>query len=623
MSSLPHHAPDPEEYAPADDRIIGRVFRWSTAVLALLGLAAGALYWLYTRPEPTTPTLTPLAAPQHVARPVEQVPAARFTDITAASGLRFQHANGAYGEKLLPETMGGGAAFFDFDNDGDQDLLLVNSSHWPWQSPPNASQAPPGVALYRNDSTRDRISLTDVTAGSGLEAPFYGMGVALGDVDRDGHPDVLLTGVGGARLYRNLGGRFQDITAQAGVGGAPEDWSSAAAFFDFDNDGHLDLYVANYVRWSRAIDAEVGYKIDGVHRAYGQPMNFQGAFPHLYRNLGNGTFTNVSAHAGVHIRNPSTGVPVAKSLGLAPVDLDGDGFLDLVVANDTVQNFVFLNQRNGTFREAGGLTGIAFDSNGNTRGAMGIDTARFTDDGRIAVAIGNFANEMTAFYVAQTEPLLFADEAISWCLGPPSRVPLKFGIFFFDYDLDGRLDLLSANGHLEEEISKIQASQHYRQPAQLFWNAGPAGFVQVGPDHAGADLFRPIVGRGSAYADLDGDGDQEVLLTQIGGPPLLLRNDQSLGHHWLRFRLQGTRANREAIGAWIRVRLGSVTLARQVMPTRSYLSQSELPVTFGLGPATAWDHIEVEWPGGHRQPVTQAALNQLTVVTESAQPSQP
>ena len=620
-SSPPPATPPPEldEFVAPDDRIIGRVFRWSAGMFVALALAAATWYWISHRKSVVAPKLTPMSAPQSAERPHQQVPNARFTDITASAGVGFVHANGAYGEKLLPETMGGGVAFLDFDDDADQDLLFVNSSFWPWQKPEGAGPVPPGLVLLRNDSTPGQIRFTDVTEAAGLSAPFYGMGVAVGDADGDGRTDLLITGVGGARLWRNEGGTFRDITAETGVGGTPDDWSSAAAFFDFDNDGDLDLYVANYVRWSRAIDAEVGYKLDGVNRAYGQPMNFQGAFPHLYRNDGQGKFAEISAAAGVQVKNSSTGVPVAKTLGLAPVDLDADGFMDLVVANDTVQNFVFLNQRDGTFKEAGGLVGMAFDGNGNARGAMGIDAARFTDDGKVAVVIGNFANEMTAFYVAQTEPLLFADEAISWCIGPPSRLPLKFGVFFFDYDLDGRLDVFSANGHLEEEISKIQASQHYRQPAQLFWNAGAQGFVEVSTNSAGADLFKPIVGRGSAFADLDQDGDEDVVLTQVGGPPLLLRNDQQLGHHWLRFKLKGARGNQEAIGAWIRVRVQGRTLARQVMPTRSYLSQSELPVTVGLGPATTWDEVEVEWPGGRRQKVEGAKLDGVTVIEEPPQ----
>jgi len=341
--------------------------------------------------------------------------------------------------------------------------------------------------------------------------------------------------------------------------------------------------VANYVKWSREIDFEVGYKLVGVGRAYGQPMNFEGAFPRLYHNEGDGRFRDVAAEAGLQVRNPATGVPAAKTLGVAPVDIDGDGWMDLVVANDTVQNFVFHNQRNGTFKEIGALSGIAFDPYGNARGAMGIDTARYRDDGALGVAIGNFANEMTALYVSTRNPLIFTDEAIPEGVGPASRLLLKFGIFFFDYDLDGRLDLLSANGHLEEEISKIQQSQTYAQPAQLFWNSGVASgatFLPVPHDRAGTDLFKPIVGRGSAFADIDGDGDLDVVLTQTGGPPLLLRNDQRLGHHWLRLKLVGaqcneTRSARGFVRAWLDATVGGRSCRRAVTcRSPSFLSPS-------------------------------------------------
>jgi hypothetical protein len=339
----------------------------------------------------------------------------------------------------------------------------------------------------------------------------------------------------------------------------------------------------------------------------------------LYHNEGNGQFTDVSEHSGLNIKNSATGVPAGKTLGVAPVDLDGDGWIDLVVANDTTPNLLFLNQHNGTFKEIGAASGIAFDSYGNTRGAMGIDAARYRDDGKIGIGIGNFANEMTALYVAQNQPLLFADEAIPEGVGPASRLLLKFGLFFFDYDLDGRLDLLTANGHLEQEITKIQKSQTYAQPAQLFWNAGPRSggcFVVVPPEKCGHDLFKPMVGRGSAYADIDGDGDPDVVLTQVGGAPLLLRNDQKLNHRWIRLKLVGSKSNRDAIGAWVKAKVGGQTLWRQVMPTRSYLSQSELPVTIGLGTSEKIDSLEITWPLGTHQQLQSPQVDRLTVVTE-------
>ena len=609
--SLP---PESDEPLVSDDAAIGRGLKWSVVLLGILVLLGGAM-WLLLRARQGAPEthVTPLAAPQVAVRPAAAAPTAKFTDVTAGAGITFRHANGATGEKLLPETMGGGVAFLDFDGDGKPDLLFLNGTAWPW----TAGGAKTTAALYRNESANGVIRFTDVTAGSGLDVPIYGMGVAVGDFDNDGRPDVLITGVGGAHLFHNDGqGHFSDVTATAGVGGDSKDWSTAAVWFDYDNDGKLDLFVANYVRWSRELDAEVGYKIDGTHRAYGPPMNFQGAFSRLYHNDGNGRFSDVSEKSGIQVKNSATGVPAGKSLGVTAVDLNHDGYLDLVVANDTVQNFVFENTKDGKFREIGGLTGLAFDGAGNTRGAMGIDAARFTSDGKMVVSIGNFANEMTAFYVAKDDPLLFTDDAIAWGIGPASRLLLKFGVFFFDYDLDGRLDVLTCNGHLEEDISKVQASQSYRQPAQLFWNSGDGGLVPVGAERAGADLFQARVGRGSAFADVDGDGDLDVILTQIGGAPLLLRNDQATGNHFVRLKLEGSSANRDAIGAEVELVSGGIHQWRQISTTRSYLSSSELPVTFGLGATNRVESVEITWPGGAKQTLNGVPLDRLTVVQQ-------
>jgi hypothetical protein len=604
-----------EELVQQDDAAISRGLRISLVGLVVLAALGGGAFALLkpkksAGPVKVTQVSAPEAAPTNA---VARVPTIRFTDVTAAAGISFRHQNGAYGDKLLPETMGSGVAFADLDGDGAPELLFVNSTQWPGKLPAGTKAAT--STLYRNDG---KGHFTEATAGSGLDVPLYGMGVALGDYDGDGRTDVFISSVGGGHLFHNEGSlKFREVTASAGVAGDPKDWSTASAFFDLDNDGDLDLFVGNYVRWSPEIDREVGYTLVGVGRAYGPPMNFQGAFPHLYRNDGDGKFTDISGTSGVQVKNTSTGVPLAKTLGVAPFDYNGDGWMDLVIANDTTQNLLLENQRNGTFKEVGALAGVAFDSYGNTRGAMGVDTARFTREGKAAIGIGNFANEMTAFYVAQGDGTLFTDEAISWGIGPASRLLLKFGFFFFDYDLDGRSDVLTCNGHLEEEITKVQASQSYRQPAQLFWNAGDSGLINVTAQQSGSDLFKPAVGRGSAFADMDGDGDLDVVMTEVGGSPMLLRNDQAIGNHHVRFKLVGAKSNRDAIGAWVKVTAGGESQWRQVMPAKSYLSASEFEVTFGLGPNTKIDAAEVIWPSGAKQIIADMGIDRRNVVQES------
>jgi hypothetical protein len=609
---------DEEELVPEDDRVIGQAFRWSLlGILVLVALVAGALWWL-RRPPAEKPAAAIAAAPPVAIRAATAAPAVTFTDITQEAGIGFTHFNGATGGKLLPETMGGGGAFFDLDRDGDPDLLLVDGTSWPGD--PKRPHAP-AVTLYRNLGGG---RFEDVSAKAGPGRDFYGMGVAVGDYDGDGWTDAFVTAVGSNHLLRNVEGRLVDVTARAKVAGDPDAWSTGAAFFDLDRDGDLDLFVCNYVKWSPAIDEKVGYQLTGVGRAYGPPLNYQGTYSYLYRNDGDGVFTDVSAQAGIRIDNPATGVPAGKGLAVLPIDVDRDGWVDLLVANDTVRKFLFHNEGDGTFEEVGEAWGLAYDRDGNATGAMGVDAAVYRNDGELGFAVGNFANEMTSLYVSQGDPTLFVDEAITEGIGAPTRRVLKFGVLFLDYDLDGRLDLLQANGHLEEAIDRVDPSQTYRQSAQLFWNAGPGAertFALVDPATTG-DLARPIVGRGSAYADVDGDGDLDVLLLQLGGPPLLLRNDQELGNHWLRVRLQGKGAaaggkgSREALDAWIEVTADGVTQRRQVTPNRSYLSQSELPVTFGLGKANRVGSLVVVWPDGTRQPVVVPGVDRLLVVEQ-------
>lgn len=550
---------------------------------------------------------TPLSAPHP--------PQIKFSDITAAAGITFVHFNGATGEKLLPETMGGGCAFLDFDTDGDQDMLLINSSSW--SKPSAANPAPPTMKLYENDGAG---RFKDVTPGSGLDVGFYGMGVAIGDYDNDGLPDVFISGVGGNRLFHNAGaGHFKDVSIASGMEATESPWSTSCGWIDFNNDGLLDLFVCNYVKWSRDLDLSAGSPTEGKGRVYGPPVKFQGVHPTLYRNDGKGRFTDVSATAGLHVNDARTRKPAAKSLGVAPIDLDDDGWIDLIVANDTTPNLVFHNQRDGTFKEIGAISGLAYDGYGNVRGAMGIDTAWFRDDDSLGVAIANFANEMNGFYVAKPKTLRFTDEAAMEAIGPASRPLLKFGLFFFDYDLDGWPDLLTANGHLDAEIGKSSKLQSYAQPAQLFWNGGPhesAAFTPVTAKESGPDLFKPIVGRGAAFADIDGDGDLDVLLTQIAGPPRLLRNDQQTGNQWLRVRLTGTRSNRDAIGARVTLRGPTRIWQTQVMPTRSYLSQCELPITIGFGREKIPAEMEIRWPRGTTQKISLSPGQHIVNVRE-------
>ena len=606
-----------------NDEIIGVMLRRSLVFIFVLAVV-GVLAYVYVIRETDQEIAITQTERKEVqarnlgegeGRDVAPIPKMTFTDITQLAGLEFEHENGARGEKLLPETMGGGCAFLDYDNDGDQDILLINSKSWEDFKP---EMLGPTSKLYQNDGQGKYI---DVSEQTGLNIELYGMGCAVADYDNDGNVDIFISALGGNRLLRNNNGVFVDQTEIAGLSDGPNNWSTSCTWFDMENDGDLDLFVCSYITWSKEIDISQGFSLVGVGRAYGPPTSFGGSFSQLYENNGDGTFGDISQQAGIQITNKDQeGVAVGKSLGVIPVDVNLDGYLDLVVSNDTVRNFMFINQGDQTFEESGVLAGIAFDPNGNARGAMGIDAANFRNDECLGIGIGNFANEMSALYVCEGATLSFVDEAIATGFGPQTRSDLTFGMFFFDFDLDGRLDIFGANGHLEEEINKVQESQFYEQAPQLFWNAGydyDTEFIRMDESNLGEEFFVPLVGRGATYADIDADGDLDVLITTSGRKPRLLRNDQGLGNAWLRVELLGTTDNKQGIGATVILSHENGVQRRVMMPSKSYLSQTEMVLTFGLGKGVETVQLEVLWPNGQKQVINSPELNQQIVVEQS------
>ena len=517
--------------------------------------------------------------PLFAQTPAQASPGFRLTDVTAASGIGFRHNGGGYGGKLLPETLGAGCAFIDYDADGWPDILLVNGMDWPGHKRQRST-----LGLYHNNRNG---TFSDVTRSAGLDVEMYGMGVAVGDFNNDGFPDLLITCVGQNRLFRNTGkGTFVDVTRASGLAGRTG-FSTSALWFDFDRDGLLDLFVCNYVKWTAEHD--VFCSLDGKQKSYCTPEAYRGDTCWLFRNRGNGTFEDVTATSGVFDTS-------SKSLGVTMIDADQDGWPDLFVANDTQPNKLYRNLRNGTFRDVAVEAGLAFSTEGKARAGMGADSGDFDNSGTSGLAVTNFDNEMIGLYRAAGRGL-YEDVAIKAGIGAPSRSTLGFGCGFFDADLDGHLDLMVANGHIDETVRNIRGNVGYAQPPHLFLNRGNGTFRDVGRD-AGPAFAQPRVGRGLAFGDFDRDGDVDVLVTANNGPAALFRNDHLAGHRSLRIRLVGTRSNRDAIGATVRVFHDGTSQSRLVKSGSSYLSQSELPVTFGVGKRDRVDRVVVTWPSG-------------------------
>ena len=537
------------------------------------------------------------------------MPSLLFTDVTEVSGIDFVHENGAVGDRLLPETMGGGVALFDYDIDGDLDLLFINSNTWFDDKKTDGEVA--RSELYENSG---RGQFTDVTSGQ-LDLTSYGMAPAIGDINGDGYPDLFVTTVGTNRLFLNdIGRGFVDVTDAYGVGGDSSSFSTCATFLDYDRDNDLDLFVCNYVGWSVDIDRKVDFRLTGVGRAYGPPTDFPGSTSWLYRNDGD-TFTDVTDMAGISVLHGQTGNPIGKALAVAVNDINNDGWPDLIVANDTTRNFVYVNQSNGSFREQGIELGLAFDASGAATGAMGLDVGNYSNDQRFGIVIGNFANEMSSFYVGVPSGGIFSDDAIVVGIGADTRKVLTFGLFFFDADLDGRLDIFSVNGHIEPEISTVQVSQSYRQKPQLFWNCGikcARLFQAVPTSNTALDLAG--VARGAVFGDLDSDGDLDIVITNVGDRPRILRNDLPNSRTWLNISLRYLDSNRFGIGSTIRVKRGDVTQTRYITRTRSYLSQVDATAHFGLGGATGIEAVEVTWPNGEIELFADISTNRTVVL---------
>lgn len=524
-------------------------------------------------------------------------PPTYFADVARSAGIAFIHNTGAFGKKYLPETMGAGCAFIDYDNDGKPDILLINGKDFAGHVRKHTT-----MKLYRNNGNG---TFTDVTLRAKLNLEIYGMGVAVGDYDNDGWDDIYVTGLGEARLLHNEhNGGFKDVTRAANVNNPG--FGASAAWVDYDKDGKLDLFVTNYAKWSEKDD--IYCSLDGRNKSYCTPEVYKGDTCRLFHNVGKGSFEDVTEKAGIYDTS-------SKSLGIAVIDYDQDGWPDLAVSNDTQPNKLYQNNHNGTFSERAVQAGIAFSEDGIARGAMGIDQADFDRSGYPSLAIGNFSNQMLGLYHNEKNKF-FIDVAPSSTVGRSSLLSLSFGLFFFDYDLDGLEDLFVANGHIEPEINRIQPQVAYAEPPLAFHNEGRGKFANVSKQ---LGFTRPLVARGAAYADIDNDGAPDILVTTNGGPTYLFRNFRGASNNAIRIRTVGTRSNRDGIGAVVRVNAaaGPEGSAWQAVHSgSSYCSQSELTLTFGLGTAAQAERVEIAWPSGQHDTLKNLKANATYTIEE-------
>ena len=520
-----------------------------------------------------------------------------FRDITTEAGIHFTHNNGAFGKKWLPETMGPGCAFIDYDNDGYPDIILINGEDFPGHPHGGATT----LKLYHNNHDG---TFTDVTRKAGLAIPIYGFGVAVGDYDNDGFDDLFVSALGQSHLFHNNGnGTFTDVTKTAGMWG-PSEFSTSAAWVDYDRDGKLDLVVANYVQWNE--QGDLYCTIDGSHKSYCTPESYKGTSLRLWHNLGGGKFEDATQKAGL-------GDPTSKSLGIAILDANQDGWPDILIANDTQPNKLYVNKKNGTFEERGVAAGIGFSEDGVARAGMGADAADYDRSGQASLIISNFANQMVSLYHNEGNGL-FVDEAPQSEIGRDTLVTLGFGCFFFDYDNDGWPDIFVADGHIENEIERVQKRVSYAEPPHLFRNLGGGKFTEV-TSQMGKTFAAPKVARSAAYGDIDNDGFPDVLLTTNAGPAYLFHNEGGTNQS-LRIKLVGTKSNRDGIGAVVRVTAGTDKQWKMLRSGSSYLSQSELVLTFGLGTHTKADAIEIQWPSGQVDKLSNVNAGQTVTVQE-------